>query len=79
MNIFTKFACLFFSPFFFADLVDIDTVETTTQLPAISDMAALGNSSNRSDFQRIQFASILLNLPILLVVVLNILRSYWML
>lgn len=77
---FTKYLLfVFVFSFYFFPTVDIDTVETTTQLPAISDMAALGNSSNRSDFQRLQFASILLNLPILLVVVLNILRSYWML
>ncbi|XP_055300001.1 uncharacterized protein LOC129567297 [Sitodiplosis mosellana] len=58
--------------------VDIDTVETTTQLPAISDMAALGNASNRADIDRLRVAATTLNFPILLIVLLNFLRSFSM-
>lgn len=70
------FMIYFFSLHFigFSFSVDIDTAETTTLLPAISDMAALGNSSNRSDIHRLRFSLITLNLPILLIFLINSLR-----
>lgn len=77
---FNLISFIFINIFFFLLIsVDIDPMETTTQLPAISDMAALGNLSKRCDVHRLRLSFITINLPILLIILLKCLRSFTML
>lgn len=65
-----------FSLVFFFFPVDIDQVETTTILPPISDMAALGNSAHRIHFNTtICYASITISLPIIFAILFSLLRT----
>ncbi|XP_031624821.1 uncharacterized protein LOC116341720 [Contarinia nasturtii] len=58
--------------------IDIDPAETTTILPQNYMEGPDPSSSDRSDFYKLQIASITLNLPILLIVLLNFLHSFCM-